>query len=522
MVGKKTGAFPKAKKPPEKDQKIANSQGKKIEVNGMSYTKTKTKAKKEEEEKKKNNKEPLKAGNQNKQPEEQKIQTKTCQLCAKLIKVKCVYTPKCKICFYCEICLKTFEKFKEKLNFCLDCCSYFRRFLEKPKNDQCTLCSSVPNEYNLLCQKHRYCLDCYTFIESNEYSHIKTISSCYSCKSNLKTKQFKPIRLPGSDKQNNSIVSPRKLPESSTREANDSNKPNNSIGSPRNYPESSAKEAAYDKTSLNQIGSPRKNTENSKDESKFLQFNPNQLKNPQKTTGIYDSKSPNIKEQKIGSPRKSSEKYDYERKNVNESINQIRHQPDYPENQTRSPDNPHNYLGNPKTNPEISNTSQIIAQNKSNPPFANQIPLSSNSNIAANYSELQQNPTINVTIDTFHLRAMNSMSSCTVCCAPKTLTAFLCNHNVCIDCLTLSCCQSIMEFFLVYQSNRDKIFEKFSYSCPKADCRKSISIPTRMILVQLEKHLQANNRAFETYRFILDYINCIPYFDGLEPNSVFF
>ena len=105
---------------------------------------------------------------------------------------------------------------------------------------------------------------------------------------------------------------------------------------------------------------------------------------------------------------------------------------------------------------------------------------------------------------------------CTYCNEINEVKGFLCNHNLCIRCLTLTCCYQIRVFFVQYQINHNIPQEAFRYNCCVYDCNEKISVPTALIIARLYKFLSQNDQLFEEFRCLIQVINeWIPYFDGL-------
>jgi hypothetical protein len=84
---------------------------------------------------------------------------------------------------------------------------------------------------------------------------------------------------------------------------------------------------------------------------------------------------------------------------------------------------------------------------------------------------------------------------------------FLCNHNVCLSCISDSGFREILEY------ERSKIHlnsEKFSYHCPQ--CNSTIDIPTRMIFNQL-----TINHQYQLYSITENYFET-----KIKPNLAFY
>lgn len=103
----------------------------------------------------------------------------------------------------------------------------------------------------------------------------------------------------------------------------------------------------------------------------------------------------------------------------------------------------------------------------------------------------------------------------------KKIFAFLCNHNLCEDCLSLHCAYRISDFFNQYLKDQSKIFE-FSYCCPASECGFKISLPTLFVLKKVRGWLRDDwfRQNYSGLVFLDDPAMdlWVPYFDGVIIN----
>lgn len=121
--------------------------------------------------------------------------------------------------------------------------------------------------------------------------------------------------------------------------------------------------------------------------------------------------------------------------------------------------------------------------------------------------------------------SLNIRIACSVCQRHNPVIGFLCNHNICDECLTSYCCSMIYEFFSEVRVTPDKIKNPFNYYCPAKNCNKPIKVPTLKILTNLKKYLhdEVYKKKFEIYINIPTVLeNWIPFFDGLHYDIIFF
>ena len=114
---------------------------------------------------------------------------------------------------------------------------------------------------------------------------------------------------------------------------------------------------------------------------------------------------------------------------------------------------------------------------------------------------------------------LSELINCSNCSEKLLIKAFLCNHNLCIFCLVKICCYQIHNFFIHYQQDPNNV-QKFDYYCLLNSCNQKISVPTKMILVNLKKFLYdpVKGQELACYSYLATPGNLdqwIAYFDGL-------
>ena len=391
--------------------------------------------------------------------------------------------PKCNEHSFCIDCLS--KKKPIAKTFCSRCVSYFNaigKFFEAG----CNVCSIYADSYDKICDKHKYCKTCFSFITSRDYSKFFNVATCNKCCAGIEG--FKAAEISSRSGQ---IISPE-YPQSMNL-----------------YSPSPPEINPYGLISTNEYN---------------LQAYYNQPQNPY-------TKEPN---DLYGMPPQNPQLY---YPNQNPGPANYSQNPRFHANTISR--NPSAYQSYPPP-PPPANITYNPARPSEVPAYIPQPYLESSipANIRQEYHPSESNSTSihpqpsgnTYGLPEITLAQSNSLilsAHCTNCRNPKGVRGFLCNHNCCEECLAFSCSMKILRFAIEREGNPKGIDKRFRYSCPVVGCDRNIDVPTDLVVKLARKIIEGKEKVFNQNKlrenennlnFVLGDLGMwVPYFDGIKP-----
>ena len=113
---------------------------------------------------------------------------------------------------------------------------------------------------------------------------------------------------------------------------------------------------------------------------------------------------------------------------------------------------------------------------------------------------------------------------CNKCQKTNNVKGFICNHNFCVNCLSLAYAKTVLHFRINYTEETDQNL-KFVFFCPVKDCNQALSVPCMMIITSIRRLLEDDQFKNENqhYLFFQDesFDKWIPFFDGINLFAVY-
>ena len=468
-------------------------------------------------------------------------------------------TPRCKMHEFCADCIIL----KNPMKNCESCTMYFEITSLKDYQSKfyCCLCKNFSNYPYIKCNLHSYCQHCTEFLENNDYTHIKIVSDCEECR-----KYFTIIK--GKKTSNQISIEDKEPAEIGESESN--KRLRYIYGNKWDFSSSSCS-GCYNHRGV-EFKTPRciKHTycrDCIKTEPKYSRSISCEFCSMyfESLKIVHDSNVYKCSLCKL-TPFKSDIKckshsyctycYDYITKNDYSHLINVANCQECcaslklkKENNTSGPDSKESKekLSNnfsSKISSEIpianahfqgNNTSDEAKPYSSNTTNSNFTRVELNNSKSNNFEHqypkpqipnpdsgrrLHYEPSSHVSKDpeTIYIDSCD-LIKCSCCSEKLNVKGFLCNHNLCIFCLVKICCHQMQNFFYCIQNDPNYV-KKFNYFCLLNSCNKKISVPTKMILVNLQKFLNdpVKSQELAGYSYMVapgSMDQWISYFDGL-------
>lgn len=370
-------------------------------------------------------------------------------------------TPQCTSHKYCIKCISSQLTF-ESSSFCTKCQNYLKtinRVVAKNVS-VCAVCIAFPN-YSPWCAYHQYCSQCRDFFKNHEFSHILIVENCEECKIYFKSQNKVPKKtesfLPIVSPKSRKFTSPKKEVDVFTN-------PISNMGEP-NAVEDKYRKFANNPEVLSYLNRPTSSNKN----NRLIAEVPMQAKSGGNLGNKQEVEvASNIK--KVSTDAK-----------------------------IRVKSTPRVLYNKPGQLERI-----LLFVND----YRNKSPIIDKSR------EEQDSKKINSRNNSIALLT----TTCNHCKSKNEITGFLCNHNICSECLVFTCLYQIQNFSNFYMKEQGIAYISFSYRCPIENCIGDISIPTRMAFKKLDRFLKEGIKRFMCFSYMVeqDWSAWIPYFDGLD------
>lgn len=410
---------------------------------------------------------------------------KNCERCSEYFENEALFlTPTCKIHSYCEFCLSR-EKKSYSTSDCQNCIKYFTmiNFTLKSGQIQCNLCTNLPINNFKCSADHEYCKNCLEFLLENDFSkyqNIKNCCYCYEMFTKLKNLDKTPVEI-------------KKNPEESKQEEYPVKKLNKKNQVWINQEESDEDED--EEMQKANYKDQRWNNQKKLEESEHMQVDP----------------SPS-------SIIKNSDDFQQPYSNI---------VPSYLSNT-----NP-NYLSN-----NLSISPQPIAATISSIPKEDYYEKFPESQTYTHNITSQNYYYSNTTISYESVENSCFQPLCSLCKSDKNVYGFMCNHNYCLECLSLTGGKQILSNFQLLKTNENAYKVKFRYYCKvqKCDkncgykcgekcgklCGKEMKIPTQMILLNLKSMISDQNKIMNNKELFESASEFSDLFQNCIENMIFF
>lgn len=418
---------------------------------------------------------------------------KSCERCLEYFEIEALFfTPTCQIHIFCESCLSRENK-SYCSNNCRNCIKYFTmiNLTLKSGQVQCNLCTNLPINNFKCSADHEYCKNCFEFLLENDFSKYQNIKNCRNC-----YEMF--AKLKNSDK---TPVETKKIPEESKQEEYPVKKLNHKNQVWLNQEESDEDDEMQEETYKDQ----RLHNQKRLEENKHIQVDPSPssiIKNPDDFQQSYSNIVPSY----------------------------------------LSNTNPNYLLNNPSSSPK-----PVAATISSNTNFEYHGNLYKQEDFYEKAPESQtytQNITSqnyyysNTTISYESVENSCFQPLCSLCKSDKNVYGFMCNHNYCLECLSLTGGKQILSNFQLLKTNENAYKVKFRYYCKvqKCDkncgykcgekcgklCGKEMKIPTQMILLNLKSMISDQNKIMNNKELFESASEFSDLFQNCIENMIFF
>ena len=437
--------------------------------------------------------------------------------------------PKCSNHKYCLTCMQSISS--KELNIECDSCRIFFNALLKPKESQkfrCTTCEYSMDLKNI-CKLHSYCSKCIEFYKSADINSLALINHCKKCLKHFKKFIDSRAQIPESVLNIISTKSTLKNESDTEGEGDKSIKLLKSNHFSNKSSQNLIKNQDELKTSRKKHKTASKVTFYLGQDQKNLEIN--SIIPPVQTISISEEKS-NLSDPKLIQIIKQDNKkrLNLPKTEINpQRIKNIElHKSKSEKTKTLNKSFISSNLESPK-NKNLTNQSKSfrsISPLIVRPQKNFNLPEEKNEEFVQNMIALKKNSTNFIDLDNTKLGVSNyesvctSLTFCTCCNSSERVKGFLCNHNLCLECIVFTGIAQIDDFFELYKGEKSVINYQFFFICPVKECPQIINIPCNLIMRELEKYIERKVKRFEKYFVDYDpklqfWNEWASYFDGL-------